>query len=285
MRFALIEGLRRTFDLRLLCHTLKVSRSGYYKWRKAKSNHRDRYREQAFELVQEVFTESGRTYGSPRIQQEMKARGHSHGRRFIAGLMRSHGLRARAAFRRRPRSEACERSTQIGNLLQRRFSVAGLNRVWVADLTYIATHQGWLFLAIVLDLASRRIVGWATGRAPDARLTGRALEMAVVQCRPPRGLLHHSDRGIQYSSASYLRQLAASGLTPSFSRIGDCWDNAVAESFFHSLKVERLRGRPAYATRQEATRDLGQYIEGWYNPRRRHSTLGYLSPAEFERRL
>lgn len=280
-----IEGVRGTFELRLLCHTLRVSRSGYYKWCAARPSSRSEYRGEALAAVREAFQQSGRTYGSPRIQQELKARGRSHGRRFVAGLMRSQGLRARAAARRRPRSDRSERSTQIGNVLQRQFQVTGLNRVWVADLTYIATLQGWLFLAIVLDLASRRVVGWSTGRAPDATLTGRALEMAVLQRRPPRGLLHHSDRGMQYSCASYLQRLAAAGITPSFSRIGDCWDNAVAESFFHTLKVERLRGRPRYATRQEATRDLVQYIEGWYNPQRRHSSLGYQSPAEFERRL
>jgi transposase InsO family protein len=176
-------------------------------------------------------------------------------------------------------------SAAIENVLQRQFHVPAVNSVWVADLTYIATLQGWLFLAVVLDLGSRRVVGWSTSHAADAMLTGRALEMAVLQRRPPRGLIHHSDRGVQYSCTSYLLQLARSGIKPSFSRIGNCWDNAVAESFFHTLKVERLQGRARYATRAEATRDLVQYIEGWYNTKRRHSTLGYISPAEFERRL
>jgi transposase InsO family protein len=285
VKFAFIEGVRGTFDLRLLCHLLCVARSGYYKWRTARASTQRAYRAEALAAVREVFEQSQRTYGSPRIQRELKARGRSHSPRFVAGLMHSHGLRARAAVRRRPRSGPSEVSAAIENVLQRQFHVPAVNSVWVADLTYIATLQGWLFLAVVLDLGSRRVVGWSTSHAADAMLTGRALEMAVLQRRPPRGLIHHSDRGVQYSCTSYLLQLARSGIKPSFSRIGNCWDNAVAESFFHTLKVERLQGRARYATRAEATRDLVQYIEGWYNTKRRHSTLGYISPAEFERRL
>jgi len=284
VKYAFIEGMRRTFDLRLLCWTLHVSRSGYYKWR-AHASVRNAYREETLVAIREVFAESKRTYGSPRIQYELRQRGRSHSRRFIGELMRKDRLRAQAAFKRRPRSASSDRSTQVGNVLQRQFTTPRIDRIWVADLTYIATAQGWLFLAVILDLASRRIVGWSTGKTPDARLTGRALEMAVVQRRPRTGLLHHSDRGVQYSCADYLDRLTTYGMAPSFSRIGDCWDNAVAESFFHTLKVEHLRGRPRYETRVQATRDLVQYIEGWYNPKRRHSTLGYLSPAEFERRL
>jgi putative transposase len=287
VKFVLIEGLRRTFDLRLLCKALGVSRAGYYKWcaAAAATTASEAYREEALDAVREAFTRSRKTYGSPRIQHELKARGRSHSRRFVATLMRRHGLRACAARRRKPRSEPTERGAQLINLLQRQFQVGGLNRVWVADLTYIATLQGWLFLAVVLDLASRRVVGWSTARAADSRLTGRALEMALILRHPACGLLHHSDRGVQYSCAEYRQRLAAAGIRASFSRTGDCWDNAVVESFFRTLKVEHLSARPRYATRRDATRGLAQYIESWYNTQRRHSSLGYLSPAEFERRL
>lgn len=284
MKFIFIEGMRRTFDVSVLCHTLSVSRSGYYKWRSAAPTASGQYRAEALKAVREAFDESQQTYGSPRIEHELRARGRSHSRRFIAGLMRSHGMRAQAAVRRKPRSQRSERSAQLSNVLQRNFHAPAMDQVWVADLTFVGTLQGWLFLAVVLDLASRRVVGWSTGPAADATLTIRALEMAVIQRRPSPGLLHHSDRGVQYSCAPYLQRLADAGIYPSFSRTGDCWDNAVAESFFHTLKTERVRPKRRYATHLEATRDLAQYIEGWYNPKRRHSTLGYVSPAEFERR-
>ena len=284
MKFAFIEGMRRTHRLGPLCRVLTVSASGYYRWRH-RSHRRSEYQAQTLSEVREVFEASQRTYGSPRIHRELKARGRSHSRRFIGTLMRRNGMRARAATRRKPRSSPAVRSEAIRNVLQRRFHAAALNQVWAADLTYIPTAQGWLCLAVVVDLASRRVVGWATGRSADTALTLRALEMAVVQRSPGPGLLHHSDRGVQYSCSRYLDQLTHNRIDPSFSRVGNCWDNAVVESFFHTLKVERLRGRPMYATRTEAVRDLGRYIEGWYNTQRRHSTIGYMSPAEFERHL
>jgi len=177
------------------------------------------------------------------------------------------------------------RHTQIGNVLSRRFTVALPNRVWAADFTFVRTAQGWLYLAVVLDLASRRVVGWAMGQTPDVSLVIRALEMAISQRQPAPGLLHHSDRGLQYSNNGYLDRLNRHGIEPSFSRIGDCWDNAVVESFFHTLKVERVSNRPTYRTRDEAKADLFEYIEVWYNRQRRHSTLGYVSPADYEARL
>lgn len=285
MRFAFIEAHRRQFDLRILCRVLRVSRSGYYRWRGHSVSVREQKRAAVLEEIRSVFEGSGRTYGSPRIHRELQSRGKRHSRRFIGLLMRRAGLRARAATRRRPRSAPPARLTQITNVLQRQFRVGEPNTVWAADLTYVATRQGWLYLAVLLDLGSRRVVGWSMGGSPGPELVLRALKMAVMQRHPRRGLLHHSDRGIQYSSEIYQAELNRHGFQPSLSRLGNCWDNAVVESFFHTLKVERLHARPLYASREAATRDLFDYIEVWYNRQRRHSTLDYLSPVEYEARL
>ncbi len=284
MKFAFIEGLRGRFNLRLLCRVLGVSRSGYYRWRGGRSSRWPTYRAETLRQVREVFEGSGKTYGSPRVHRELRARGQRHSRRFIGALMRRAGLRARAARRRRPRPAPVSR-LELVNRLERRFDVPEPNRVWAADLTYIPTAQGWLYLAVVLDLASRRVVGWSMSQRPDVQLTLDALHMAVQQRQPRPGLLHHSDRGMHYSNRAYLERLEQHRMHASFSRLGDCWDNAVVESFFHTLKIERLRGRPLYPTPTAARRDLFEYIEVWYNRQRRHSALGYLAPAEYERRL
>lgn len=283
MKFAFIDGQRQRFPLLLMCRMLEVSRSGYYAWQRRPPSPRLAARAELLSAIRSAFEGSRRTYGSPRIQAELRARGRAHGRRRIAQLMRSAGLRARAA-RRRIRVGSPARHTHVRNVLARCFRVGERDRVWAADLTYVATRQGWLYLAVLLDLASRRVVGWAMSGRPDPALTLSALDMAVQSRRPSRGLLHHSDRGMQYSCTAYLDRLEQLGFEPSLSRLGDCWDNAVVESFFHTLKVEHLRG-VRYHTYRDAKRDLFEYIEVWYNRQRRHSTLGYVSPAEFERRL
>jgi putative transposase len=276
---------RGSFPVQLMCRVLGVSRSGYYKSRLGVPALRDGKRAETLAEIRVVFEASRRTYGSPRIQRELRSRGRAHSRRFIGMLMKRASLRACAGRRRRPKNLLPARHTLIGNVLSRRFTVAQPNRVWAADFTFVHTAQGWLYLAVVLDLASRRVVGWAMGQTPDVALVVRALEMAVLQRRPAPGLLHHSDRGLQYSNNGYLDRLAQQGMEPSFSRIGDCWDNAVVESFFHTLKVERVNNRPTYKTRDEAKADLFDYIEVWYNRQRRHSTIGYVSPADYEARL
>lgn len=279
-----MDGQRGAYPVPLMCRVLSVSRSGYYAWRRRKPSAAVERRRQVLEEIRGVYEKSRRTYGSPRIHAELHSRGLHHSRRHIATLMRLSGLRARAGRRRRPAAGVPVRAAAIPNVLDRNFQVDELNRVWAADLTYIPTAEGWLFLAVLLDLASRRVVGWAMSGRPDPALTVAALEMAVAQRKPPAGLLHHSDRGVHYGCAAYLDRLAHHRLNPSLSRLGNCWDNAVVESFFHSLKVERLHGQ-RYRTRQEAKRDLFEYIEVWYNRQRRHSSLGYLSPAEYEQRL
>lgn len=283
MKFRFIDGARGAYPIPLMCQVLAVSRSGYYAWRRRQPSLVAERRRRLLAEIRGVFEATRRTYGSPRIHAELRERGQRHSRRHIASLMRHAGLRARAGRRWKPvRSEPLRVST-VGNVLNRNFQVEELDRVWAADLTYIPTTEGWLFLAVLLDLASRRVVGWSMSGRPDPALTLAALDMAVAQRRPHPGLLHHSDRGIHYNCGAYLERLAAHGLRPSLSRLGDCWDNAVVESFFHSLKVERLQGR-RYRTRQEARQDLFEYIEVWYNRQRRHSSLGYRSPAEFENR-
>lgn len=267
-----------------MCRVLQVSRSGYYAWRGRGPSRTAERRRRLLAEIRGLFEGSRRTYGSPRIHAELRSRGLRHGRRHIAFLMRRAGLRARAGRRRKPSSGIPVRAAAISNVLGRNFQVPEINRVWAADLTYIPTAEGWLYLAVVLDLASRRVVGWSMSGRPDPALTIAALEMAITQRRPSAGLLHHSDRGMHYGCAAYLERLSRHRLTPSLSRLGNCWDNAVVESFFHSLKIERLHGN-RYRTRREAKQDLFEYIEVWYNRQRRHSSLGYLSPAEYEQRL
>lgn len=279
-----MEGQRGAYPVPLMCRVLSVSRSGYYAWRRRRPSRRAERRRQLIAQIRSVYEASQRTYGSPRIHAELRSRGLLHGRRHIASLMRREGLRARAGRRHKPQAGAPVRAAAIPNVLSRNFQVREINRVWAADLTYIPTAEGWLFLAVLLDLASRRVVGWSMSGRPDPTLTIAALEMAVAQRRPPAGLLHHSDRGVHYGCTSYLERLSHHGLRASLSRLGNCWDNAVVESFFHSLKVERLHGT-RYRNRREAKQDLFEYIEVWYNRQRRHSTLGYLSPAEYEQRL
>lgn len=266
-----------------MCRVLEVSRSGYYAWRRRPSNGRAAERAALLSEIRVLFEASRRTYGSPRIHADLRSRGRYHSRRHIAQIMRSAGLRARAG-RRRPRSGPPARRAEIGNVLARRFTVSQLNSVWAADLTYVSTRQGWLYLAVLLDLASRRVIGWSMSGRPDPDLTLAALDMAVQRRKPKPGLLHHSDRGIQYSCTAYLERLRCHQFQPSLSRLGDCWDNAVVESFFHTLKVERLQRAP-YRTREDAKQDLFEYIEVWYNRQRRHSSLGYVSPDEYEQRF
>lgn len=285
MKYALIDGERPRFPVPMMCRILEVSRSGYYKWRARKPTAQQARREAALQVVHEVFEASRRTYGSPRVHRELQARGHRHSRRFISTLMRHSCLRACASPRGRVRNASPVRMTGIGNVLQRKFSVENINEVWAADFTAIKTRHEWLYLAVVLDLASRRVIGWSMQTDADETLTSQALSMALGQRNPKRGLLHHSDRGTQYCSLYYLKKLEEASIRPSLSRPGNCLDNAVVESFFHTLKVERIHCRPQYRTTDEARQDLFDYIEVWYNRQRRHSTLGYLSPVEYEATL
>jgi putative transposase len=265
-----------------MCHVLKVSRAGYYAWLSRPESPRAAHASGLVETIREVHRESDGTYGSPRVYRDLKARGIVCCERTVAKLMRHDGLRAANARRFVVHTTDSEHGHAIaGNVLDRRFEPGEPDRVWVADITYIATAEGWLYLAAVLDLGSRKIVGWATADHLRSELAERALSNALEHRRPVGPLLHHSDRGVQYACDAYQELLQANGFEVSMSRKGNCHDNAVMESFFGTLKQE-LVYRRTYETREEARRSLFAYIEVFYNRRRLHSTLGYLSPVQYE---
>lgn len=283
MRFAFIAAEKATFPVRLLCRTLKVSRAGFYAWHKRPPAARARADERLGLEIATIHAESRQRYGCPRIHAELAARGCRTGRKRVARLMRTRGLAARRRRRFRVTTQSRHRFPIAPNVLARQFERAAPNQAWVTDITYIPTHEGWLYLAVILDLCSRFAVGWAMSERITDDLTLDALAMALARRRPPQGLVHHSDRGSQYASGDYQRLLERHGIVCSMSRRGDCWDNAVAESFFATLKVELVHDA-AWTTRTIARAELFDYIERFYNGRRRHSALGYLSPRVFEQR-
>lgn len=227
---------------------------------------------------------SDRSYGSPRVHKDLQEQGIRCGRKRVARLMRENGIRAKQARRYKATTDSDHRYPVAANLLDRQFDVDEPDRAWAADITYVWTREGWLYLAVILDLFSRRVVGWSMSNRIDSRLTLTALRKALWNRRPSPGLLHHSDRGSQYACGEYRDTLQKYGLVCSMSRKGDCWDNAVSESFFKTLKVERVGDRN-YWTREEAATDITDYIERFYNRKRRHSYLGYISPVEYELRI
>ncbi len=270
--------------MRLMCRVLSVSPSGFYAAQRRVPSSRAR-RDEALRLkVRAAHTKSRRRYGAPRVHAELQAQGEQVGKKRVARLMREDGLVARRR-RRFVRTTDSRHSHPIAaNLLDRQFGVeqvAGPNRVWVSDLTYVPTREGWLFLATVLDLASRRVVGWAMRETLEAELALAALRMALADRRPAPGLVHHSDRGSQYACSDYRALLDAHGLVASMSKKADCWDNAVAESFFASLETELIL-ESDWLTRAAARQAIFEYIEAWYNRERRHSSLGYRSPVHYE---
>jgi putative transposase len=287
VKYACIAEHRRAFPVTLMCRLLTVSPSGFYAaQRRAPSARavRDAYLRVH---VRTAHDRSDRTYGAPRVYRELKAQGHRVGRKRVARLMREDGLLVHRRRRRVVRTTDSAHAYPVApNLLERRFDVNGvrLNQVWVSDVTYVPTRDGWLYLAIVLDLASRRVIGWAMRETLAADLTLSALRMALTVRQPAPGLLHHSDRGSQYASEDYRALLAEHRCQVSMSRKGDCWDNAVAESFFATLEFELILTHD-WPTRDAARRAIFRYIETWYNRERRHSTLGYVSPAQYEKQL
>ena len=283
--FGFIAKHRGIWAVSVLCEALGVSRSGFYAWLRRGPSARSRRDEMLSAKIRGSFLASDRTYGARRVWHDLLATGIECGLHVIERLMRRSGLRARPRRRRLP-IDLGERSTPAiaANVLERQFEASAANRKWVADFTYVWTAEGWLYVAAVLDLFSRRVVGWSMSAAMTAELVADALVMAIWRRGRPRELLHHSDRGSQYTSESFQRLMAEHGVACSLSRSGNVWDNAVMESFFSSLKVERV-ARKIYRTRDEARADVFDYIERFYNPRRRHSTIGYLSPMEFEAKV
>jgi putative transposase len=287
LRYAVITRHRGEFEVRLMCRVLEVSPSGYYASRKRPPSWHALIDEVLMARVRIIHAESNETYGAPRVHRELQAEGLPASPKRVARLMREEGLVARP--RKRPRVSTTDSNHDhpiAPNRLAREFDVngIGLNRVWVADITYIPTREGTFYLATVLDLGSRRCVGWAMRDTLEVELALSALRMARAARAPGPGLIHHSDRGSQYTSGDYRAELAAHGMIASMSGKGDCYDNAVAESFFSTLEFELLM-QNEWHTREEARRAIFRYIETWYNRQRRHSTLGYLSPAEYEQQL
>jgi transposase InsO family protein len=284
MRFVFIQAHARIWHVTTMCRVLQVSRAGYYAWRARPLCERVKTDRVLTAKIREIHEQVDQRYGSPRVRQELKALGLPCGKHRAARLMRAAGLRAKSAPRYRVTTQSVHTAPVAPNVLDRQFGLAHHprpNQAWAGDITYIPTGEGWLYLAVLLDLASRRVVGWALRTRLTQDLTLAALRMALTH-RGARGGLHHSDRGVQYASAAYQHLLAGAGWTSSMSRVGDCWDNAVVESFFATLTKELLVDRD-FATRAEANRALFEFIELWYNRRRRHSTLGYRTPVQYER--
>jgi putative transposase len=283
MRYAVITRHRDEFPVRLMCRVLEVTPSGYYAARTRPPSWHAIIDDVLLAHVHLAHDASGQTYGAPRVHDELIALGLPTSRKRVARLMRQEGLVARPRAPWRLTTTDANHADPIApNLLARQFTVSTtFNRVWVADLTYLPTREGVLYLATVLDLGSRRCVGWAMQDTMDVTLPLRALQQAIATRRPAPGLLHHSDRGSQYASKTYQAVLADAGMRPSMSRTGNCYDNAVAESFFSTLEFELVM-RHDWHTRGEAQRAVFRYITTWYNPRRRHSSLGSISPADYE---
>ena len=282
MRFGFIAKHRAVWPVRVLCSVLEVSASGFYEWLGRQPSQRSVANDKLSGLIRQSFEASDRTYGSRRVWRDVLAWGGRCGINRVARLMQAAGLAARRRRRRSPTDTGTRPEHTIApNLLQREFEADAPNKKWLADFTYIWTAEGWLYVAVVLDLYSRWVVGWSMKSEMTAQLVIDALVMAIWRRGKPKELLHHSDQGSQYTSEDFQRLLSAQGITCSMSRRGDCWDNAAMESFFSSLKTERM-DRKQYATRDEARADVFDYIERFYNPRRRHSVLDYLSPVQFE---
>ncbi|WP_303808617.1 IS3 family transposase [Sandarakinorhabdus limnophila] len=281
MKFGFIAKHRGVWPVTWLCEALGVSRSGFHAWLGRAPSARARSDEMLGARVRASFIASYRTYGARRVWHDVLAEGQPCGLHRIERLMRQQALKARPRRRGLPRDDG-QRSVIAENVLDRQFSAEAPNQKWVADFTYIWTAEGWLYVAAVIDLFSRRVVGWSMSATMAAQLVTDALMMAIWRRGKPDALLHHSDQGSQYTSEQFQRLMADNGVTCSMSRSGNVWDNAAMESFFSSLKTERI-ARKTYRTRNQAKAEVFDYIERFYNPTRRHSTLGYLSPIDFER--
>jgi putative transposase len=282
MTYGFIEEHKDQWPVRWLCETLEVSPAAYYAWRQGPRSAGEQRRDALLVEIRAVHAQFKARYGSPRIHKELVARGHGCCVNTVAKLMREAGIAAKTARKFRCTTTDSDHDLPVAeNLLDRQFDPGTPNEAWVADITYIPTREGWLYLAAVEDLYSRRVVGWAMAEHMESRLVVDALALAVQRRLPDEGLLAHSDRGSQYASEHYQRLLAKHGITSSMSRRADCWDNAPMESFFASLKKELVHGAD-FATRAEARAAIFEYIEAFYNVQRRHSSLGYVSPAEYE---
>ena len=274
----------KQFQVKRMCGVLSVKRSGYYAWRKRMPSTREQANQALLKLIEEEYQRNRKTYGSTRLHVVLRRKGVVCGHNRVARLMRIH--RIVALTRRKYHPATTQRQPGVvpaPNLLKQDFSASAPNQKWVSDFTYIETGEGWLYLAVVLDLFSRKIIGWSMSRKMDTALVATALRMALLGRRPPAGMLHHSDQGSQYTSAAYRNCLNAALAQLSMSGAGNCYDNAVIESFFGTLKTECVTG--PFSTRALAHTTIFEYMEVWYNRQRLHSTLGYYSPIDFEDKL
>jgi putative transposase len=280
--FEFIHVEKAQFSIAELCRNLDVSRSGYHKWSIAGPSQRQRDDERLGAEIRAIHRRTRERYGSPRVHEELLAQGRRIGRKRVARLMRQNGLKGIARRRFRRTTDSSHRHPVAPNLLEQNFTAAAPNQVWVGDITYIWTLEGWAYLAVLLDICSRRVVGWALRRSLSRELAISALSRALKARGNVRGLIHHTDRGSQYASRGYRLVLETNGLRQSMSGVGNCFDNAVAESFFATLKKELVH-RCVFATRTEAYDAIADYIEHFYNSARRHSAIGYATPIEHER--
>ena len=283
MRYRCIDRRRNQYPVRMMCRLLEVSRSGYYAWRVRPESQRAKTDQELTGVIRRLHAESRGVYGSPKMRDELRDEGYRCGRHKVARLMRKAGLKGCPKRRFRVTTQRDPSHAVADNLLEQDFTAEGPNQRWASDITYISTQQGWLFLAVVMDLYSRRIVGWSMSRWMSRHLVIDALTMAIDQRQPDGVLIHHSDRGAQYTSDDFRAELEKHGIQCSMSARGNCYDNAVVESFFGLLKRERIN-RTRYLTRDEARADVFDYIECFYNRKRRHGRLGNISPVAFEQR-
>jgi len=282
LTFAFIAGHTDEWPVTWMCEALEVSASGYYAWCSRSDGPAQTRRQELVGAIEAIHAAVKHRYGSPRMTAELKSRGHECSENTVAELMREHGIRAKAPRRFVRTTDSTHRLPVAANVLDRDFDPEGPNERWCADITYIPTREGWLYLAVVEDLFSRMVVGWSMDQTMESRLVVDALEMAIRRRLPGEGLVAHSDRGSQYASDHYQRVLRAEGIACSMSEVGQCWDNAPVESSFGRLKCELAPGE-VFATRGQARAAIFEYLEAFYNRVRRHSSLGFVSPAEYER--
>lgn len=281
MKYQFVAAYQAEHRLTRLCQTLGVSRSGYYAWRRRPASPRTRANARLVGQMQQLHRQTKERYGAVKLWRALLASGVACGRHRVARLRRQYGLLARRVRRFRVVIEHHQFAPPAPNRLQQVFVAPAPNRIWAGDLTAIATRAGWVYLAVILDLYSRRVIGWAMSPRPDQHVALTALQMAMTHRRPRPGLIHHTDQGATYTSVAYQRQLVQTGLVASMSRKGNCYDNAVVESFFSTLKNELVHERD-YHTREEAQAEVFEFIEVFYNRQRLHQTLGYVSPVQFE---
>jgi putative transposase len=279
--FRLIDAERASYPVSLLCRVLQVSRSGYYDWKDRPLSKRARENVALTEQIREIHQRSRETYGYPRVHAELRALGVRCSRKRVARLMRKSGLRGCLRGRKKRTTRRDPLAVPAADLVRRNFAATAPDRLWTADITYLQTREGFLYLAFILDVYSRKVVGWSMADHLRTELVVAALEMAVWRRNPSAGLIHHSDRGTQYTALSFGKRLEEVGIVPSMSRVGSALDNAISESFVASLKTELIGSQP-FPTREAAKTAIFDYIESFYNRQRRHSSLGYLSPSDYE---